>query len=498
MTDALPRPVRLAGFDRQGEPFLSGDRVLRGIYAGNAESVRQVLSICEAADLFSHGVVRTRELLQNPYPELGYETVLEHERVRFVTYPHEWSASMVKEAALFHVDLFERLNRHGLTLKDWHPYNILFDGPRPVFVDFTSIIPIGTLAAQPHLSANRPDRGFDGFWDAESRATYAMYSSMFEPFFGLPMEMMDCGRHAAARKRLAATALNTSTESISREDAFTRNPLGRARYEIGDRLLRLALMEKGPRKARFLKAVRDRIATLDVAVRGSAYSTYYEDKGEAFSSDPQPEWTNKQHAVNAALMRFSPASVLDLGSNAGWFSMLAAKRGADVVAVDLDEASIDRLFSTAKKEQLSIVPLVVNLAAPLPERFALAFASEPPMSSIGEGEPVISSPLKRLRSDMTLALAIVHHLALGQGLTFERIASLFDTLSRNQVCVEFVEMGDRMITSEPEFFPAYNSDRAAFSWYTMENFITALKSYFTSVDVLPSHPETRNMLVCTR
>jgi hypothetical protein len=491
-------PVRLTGFDTEGESFRSGHRILRGIYRGHAARVRDVLGICTSNDLFSHGIIGTTELSSDPYPELGYEMVLEHDRVEFVTYPHEWSASMFKDAALFHVDLFERLSSHGLTLKDWHPYNVLFRGTEPVFVDFTSIVPIGSLENEAHLTMNRPARGFDRMWDGTARAVYEMYSTMFEPFFGLPLEMMHRGRHAAARRRLAETALNTSREAITRREAFEGNPVGRMRYEFSDRGLRTALTEKGDDKKRFFNAVRQHIERLNAAVTGSAYATYYEDKGEAFSREPQPEWTNKQHAVNDALTRFSPASVLDLGSNAGWFSMLAASHGCSVVAVDLDEASIDRLYSTARREQLSVIPLVVNLAAPMPERFALTFENEPSLSAIGSNEPVVVSPVKRLRSDMTLALAIVHHLALGQGMTFEQIATLFHELSRDHVCVEFVAMDDRMITSEPEFFPAYNAARDNYSWYTRENFIAALQPHFPTVEVLPSHPETRSMLICSR
>jgi SAM-dependent methyltransferase len=497
-SETWAQPVRLTGFDSDGESFRSGKRILRGIYPGHADRVRQVLGICASNDLFSRGIIGTSELASNPFPELGYEMVLEHERVEFVTYPHEWSASMFRDAALFHVDLFEQLSSHGLTLKDWHPYNVLFRGTKPVFVDFTSIVPIGSLESEAHLSINRPARRFDRMWDGTARAIYEMYSTMFEPFFGLPLQMMHRGRHALARKRLAETALNTSRNAMTRKEAFEGSPFGRLWYEFTDRRLRTALTEKGADKKKFFDAVRRRVEKLNVAVTGSAYATYYEDKGEAFSREPQPEWTNKQRVVNDALSRFKPGSVLDLGSNAGWFSMLAATHGCSVVAVDLDEASIDRLYSTARREGLSVIPLVVNLAAPIPERFALKFEKEPSLSAIGSDEPVVSSPVKRLRCDMTLALAIVHHLALGQGMSFEQIAKLFDALSRDQVCVEFVDMQDRMITSEPEFFPAYNASRDSYGWYTRENFIAALKKHFGLVEVLPSHPETRSMLICSR
>ena len=133
---------RLVGFDNAGEPFISGDRVLRGIYTGHAETVRHVLKICTENDLFSSGIVATRELPENPHPELPYETVLEHQRIPFLTYPHEWSAAMFKDAALFHIALYERLERHGLTIKDWHPHNILFSGTRRF--DASYVMPVAS------------------------------------------------------------------------------------------------------------------------------------------------------------------------------------------------------------------------------------------------------------------------------------------------------------------------------------------------------------------
>ena len=496
---AAPAGVkRLAGFDTAGEPFLSGDRLLRGIYPGQAEVVRNVLRIVEQFDLFSHGIIATRELAENPHPELGYETVLEHERVPFVSYPHEWSASMFKEAALLHNALYERLEDHGLTLKDWHPLNILFSGTNPVFVDFTSIIPIDRLPSQPHLKPNHTPSSYRNRWDATSKAVYEMYRVMFEPYFGLPLAMMDLGHHAKARKRIYETALNTSDEIITRREVFDHSLMHRIGYEIQERLLRLSLNEKGPRKPAFFKRVRHSIARRHAALGASAYSSYYEDKGEAFSASPSDEWNNKQRGVYDALTKFRPASVLDLGSNTGWFSMLAAKLGSKVVAVDLDEASIDRLFADARAQKADILPLVANLVRPLPSREAKVFADEPSLSQIGDGAPVIAQPNERLKCEMVMALAIVHHLALGQSHPFDDIASILGGLATKYLCVEFVELNDPMIVGDVGFFPAYNANRDAFTWYSKENFISALGFQFDKIEEVPSHPETRTLLLCQR
>ena len=496
---ATPGAVtRLAGFDTAGEPFVSGDRVLRGIYRGQADLVRQVLRVCEQHDLFSHGIVATRELDHNPHPELDYEMVLEHERVPFVSYPHEWSASMFKEAALLHVALYERLEEHSLTLKDWHPLNILFSGTKPVFVDFTSIIPIDHLPAQPHLKSGRPPRWFSDGWDTTSKAVYEMYRLMYEPYFGLPLAMMDQGHHARARKRIYETTLNTGDDVITRREVFDHSLFDRIFYELEERMLRISLSDQGPRKPRFFKRVRHAIAKRKASLKGSAYSSYYEDKNEAFAAEPGADWTNKQHGVHRALTTMRPATVLDLGSNTGWFSMLAAKLGSKVVAVDLDEASIDRLFADARREQADILPLVANLVRPLPEMRAKVFADEPSLSLIGDNAPVLSAPDARLKCEMVMALAIVHHLALGQSHPFDEIANILGRLSTKYLCVEFVDLNDQMITSDRGFFPAYNAAPDSFSWYSKENFVTALGFQFDRIEEVPSHPETRTLLLCSR
>ena len=269
-------------------------------------------------------------------------------------------------------------------------------------------------------------------------------------------------------------------------------------YEIADLRLRLALLERGAVKRRFFSLVTRLIESSEVAVRGSAYSTYYEDKREAFSTEPSEEWTAKQRSVRQALVDHAPATVLDLGSNTGWFSILAARLGSRVVAVDLDEACIDALYLTAKREALPILPLVVNLTAPAADRTAIEFPGEPSLSLIGGSDPLYPAPNGRLRCEMVMALALVHHLVLGQGLSFENVAAIFAGLAKKYLCVEFVALDDKMIVSDPPFFPAYLSSPDSFEWYSLENFIDALKPHFATIDVRPSHPDTRVMLVASK
>jgi SAM-dependent methyltransferase len=325
-----------------------------------------------------------------------------------------------------------------------------------------------------------------------------MYRLTYDAYFGLPLEMMRQGRHAEARNRLMETPLNATDSGMLRGEVFAGRRALRARYELNDLRLKLALNEKGPVKRRFFAILAKMLDEMHVAVKGSAYSSYYADKKEAFASEPSPEWTNKQNAVHDALTRFSPATVLDLGSNTGWFSMLAAKLGSKVVGVDLDEACIDSLFAAASREKLSVLPLVTNLIAPPPDIFAKTFEDEPSLSKIGGMAPLYPSPEKRLSCEMVMALAIVHHLALGQGHSFERIAQTLSDLATRYLCVEFVMREDRMVVDDPGFFPAMVKAPSSFGWYDVDGFVSALRRHFEEIQVVQSYPETRLMIVCAK
>ena len=133
-------PIRLAGFNSSADVFSFDGRVIQGFRRGKGELSRQVFETCTHYRLFQHGIVETHELTQLPWNGVNYDLILEHERIPFISYPHEWSPTMLQDAATLHVDLFMRLAPFNFTIKDWHPYNILFKGPCPVFVDFASLL----------------------------------------------------------------------------------------------------------------------------------------------------------------------------------------------------------------------------------------------------------------------------------------------------------------------------------------------------------------------
>src|SRR3954464_15170446 len=125
--------------DPESRVFYAGDDVYRALSADGLSDFEAL----EASGLLegervvrterSDGVPAARELLVHEPA-----AVLRHERIPFVSYPYEWTFSMLKDAALLQLDLLLDALDQDLVLKDSTPYNVQFKGARPVFVDVGS------------------------------------------------------------------------------------------------------------------------------------------------------------------------------------------------------------------------------------------------------------------------------------------------------------------------------------------------------------------------
>ena len=122
--------------------YLDG-RVLRGLTKEGAAD----FDTLAAAPFFDKAMddgklVRTTQVPVEDLPQSvrgdAWVRALEHERIPFVSYPYEWTFSMLKDAALVHLDLLLAALDADLTMKDGYAYNLAFTGARPVFIDIGS------------------------------------------------------------------------------------------------------------------------------------------------------------------------------------------------------------------------------------------------------------------------------------------------------------------------------------------------------------------------
>src|SRR2546430_6770817 len=139
---------RIAGSfrDPSGYVFRKCGKIYRAVDTECAEILRALEQNGTLGRLAQKGLLVRTRFVDDPglLPELkrenpGFETFLEHETVEHISYPYEWSVSMLSAAATCTIDVQLALLEQGCSLKDATAYNIQFVDGRPKFIDISSI-----------------------------------------------------------------------------------------------------------------------------------------------------------------------------------------------------------------------------------------------------------------------------------------------------------------------------------------------------------------------
>ena len=433
---APPTPPITASFrDPAGSLFRYQGRVLRVVNAIGVADLEAFLASQAGQKLMAAGAVvptraldaaECRELLANPmvrelYDARGGQTILEHERIDFPSFPYEWTAEMLHAAGTLTLDLAQALLSDGLGLKDGTPYNILFRGPEPVFIDV--------------LSFARRQPG---------DATWLPYAQFVRTFL-LPL-LANQAYGLGLDQTLTTRRDGLEPEEVYRWTKLTerlRPPffglvsmptwLG-GRHKQDDSSIYQKKLLGDPEKARYildhlLHGLRRTLDRLKPAEGKSSVWSDYMTTNNNYTAD---HFQAKQRFVGEALAEFRSRSVLDVGCNTGHFSAIAARGGAKVVAVDYDPVVLGDVWRNARQEKLEILPLAVNLTRPSP--------------GMGWRNQECSSFLDRARGkfDAVLMLAVIHHMLVTERVPLADILLLAAELTTNLLVIEFVAPDDSM------------------------------------------------------
>jgi ribosomal protein L11 methylase PrmA len=151
--------------------------------------------------------------------------------------------------------------------------------------------------------------------------------------------------------------------------------------------------------------------------------------------------------------------VWDLGANTGRFSRIAASAGAQVVAWEMDPSAVELNWREVDSNgEESVLPLLVDLSNPTPGQ-GWAHTERGAMADRGP-------------ADVALALALIHHIAIGNNVPLPAVAEWFATLARRLV-IEWVPKDDPMV----QRLLASRVD--VFDDYTQDNFEAAIGEHFT-------------------
>jgi hypothetical protein len=384
---------------------LDGDRVLRLLDERGVEGWEALSTTSFFERATADGRLIGSSRLESP-PE-GAAGALAHPRIPFISYPHEWTFGMLKDAALLQLELLGEALAEGITIKDATPYNIQFISGRPVFID------IGSFEA---YSPGEPWIGYRQF------TRQFLFPLLLRARVGVPFQPWMRGNPegptAAEMRNLLgfwqrlkpSTILHVSLQARMEErmsGVAVRNELKTAGFSA-------ELILANVRKLRKL------VESLEWSGSADGWIEYQSCRHVGRDRDAKSEF------LRAALTAHNPQRVLDLGANDGHFSELAAASGALAIAIDGDETVLDALYRVG-----SPVAIVLNdLTNPSPSQ-----------GWAGEERPGLA---ERAQPDLVVAYGLIHHLIYTASIP---PAVVVDWLAgfRCPVVVEFVSPDDEMV-----------------------------------------------------
>lgn len=420
--------MQLSFRDPDGFVFRSGSRILRLVHPHAVEHVSSFLSSPAAIEWMARGTLISTTVsagiaaLDLP-PELGDKipkaaVILEHKPILFASYPYEWAPEMLHSAAALTLQLAHTAVRAGFGLKDATPYNIMFEGPRPVFIDL--------------LSFERRDP-LDAIWRpyAQFIRTF-VYPLLASKYFGLRLdELLLVHRDGLEPEKFLQLCslwrmflppfLGSATIPVllSRWDRGS-TPIPFRSHPARDMHEARCLLDH------LFKRAKQDLKGISLLPPKDAVSRYMH-SGHTYTDQ---EFIAKEEEVSAVLERYRPACVLDVGCNTGHFSFLAARYAESVIAIDQDAGAVGRLWRDASDKAPNILALVVDIARP--------------PGACGWANSECASFLDRARGrfNCILMLALIHHLLVNERVPLDMIFELAAELTTKLAIVEYIDPAD--------------------------------------------------------
>jgi ribosomal protein L11 methylase PrmA len=352
--------------------------------------------------------------------------IIRPETVPFVSYPYEWCFSQLKDAALATLSIQKKSLEFGMSLKDASAYNIQFIQSKPVLID--------TLSFEKY-QPGQPWIGYRQFCQhflaplALMAYTDVRLNQLLRIYIdGIPL---DLARKLLPFKSLFRFSLASHIHLHAKyQDRFA----DQNRPSREKKMSRLGM-------SGLIDNLESAVQKLKWRPRDTQWDDYYDN-----TNYPSDAIQAKMEIVSEFIDRLNPGVVWDMGANTGLFSRVVTAKGIPTISFDVDPACVEKNYRDVKNNSEEILlPLWLDLTNPSP---GLGWQHHERMSLLGRGP-----------ADTTLALALVHHLAISNNLPLDRIAEFFSK-SGQTLIVEFVPKSDsqvqRLLSTREDIFADYS------------------------------------------
>jgi len=414
--------------DSTGRVFWWKEKLYRGIYSERADFQRELFEKGLIDRMVAEGFIPLTE--RTDFSLDGFSMVLHHQRLPFVTYPFEWCFEQMSVVAFFLIKFVRFLAANQLTLdwQDTNPWNVLFEGSQPRYIDVGSIVPL-----------------------CGKTSTHWNEIECFKRYVYYPLVLL-----AQGRPRVARALLND--------------------YEFGlhqDDFSDLTGIKEGSTLATFVERarrfIRRRTGSGNNPVNQLDFAQALIRSVEA-PPPPSPPATDAGFwgTMLESLLRASPGSVLALGDDGLAAAICAAEKGVPALFVHRNEMLVRQAYIRSKEHRTPLVCAVGDLRYPQPGMGALNREIAPAFERYGASIVVAAGTVKELHFERTM--------------TLDQIA---ETLRRVTSQTLVVSAPHR---SHPEVEKALREQ--FFSSYSPEAVGAALARHFSKVDRTDSTADT--------
>lgn len=424
--------------DRDGYIFYKNGEVFRNIHF----SYQHIWERLENSPFFNE-LISSGKLIgyENCEPESnsGVFKTIKPTKLPFISYPCEWSFSQLKKAALLTLSIQKAAIKNGFSLKDASAYNVQFIGARAIFID--------TLSFEQYESG-KP-------WQAYKQFCSHFLSPLLLSYYGNP-ELKTLALNYMDGIPLDLCSKLLPFKSRFNLFAYTHIHL-HARFEKkhseDTKLNTSKLQISKERSLSIIEHLESGIKSLQTSKNKTNWTEYY-----STCSYSKDGLSTKKTFIESCLKKHAGEMCVDLGANTGEFSKLAANYFATVIACDSDVEVVTKIQNEKVK---NITAFHVDLTNPTP--------------SYGWNNLERKSFIERIyKADFTLALALIHHLCIGNNVPLPKVAEFFAKCS-NKLIIEFVPKTDIQVAK------LLVTKKDVFLDYTLETFLNSFNKYFNLV-----------------
>lgn len=389
------------------------------------------------------------------------EIIIVPDQIPFFTYPYEWSFLQFKEAALLTLKIQKYALEHGYTLKDASAFNITFHKSQAVFVDTLS---------------------FDFYID---NTPWRAYKQFVSHFLG---PLLLAHYHGAQSLKLMGTFIDGIPMSMLASMLPFKSKLNPFLFSNVHLLAKFEAKHhadyKGKQKhtalskkaqLNIIKSLYDFIKRLKLKEE-TEWGDYY-----TKTNYTDAAFSHKSEIINNWVKAIKPLTLIDIGGNDGKFVRQIKYNFKHALVCDVDNNAVDSNYRMVKLNQESYMqPFVLDVLNPTAD---IGFNNKERYSFL--------SRIQDYKPDVTMALAVIHHMTLTGNIPFEMSARFFSSFSSHLI-IEFPTSQDswveRLLNVKGEF-------RDHFNFYSLDNFKNSYLKFFELVEQVTIQNSNRVMFL---